>query len=165
MQQALEAAKDEEALETRSVSPSLIKRFSPIIRSVVVRELSSRCGMAYNVDDDGREYGGRHGCPVLRILLAADELRVVAPEEEAEDRQDDDGEYRDDEATKASDVRCQRLPCAAIQFRRRHSPRPGLHRAHDRLHAGRRGRVGCSTKASDGRLQHTAREFDGRGDA
>lgn len=42
--------------------------------------------MTYRVDDDGREYSRRNCRPIFGILLAANELRVVALEEKAEHR-------------------------------------------------------------------------------
>jgi hypothetical protein len=56
----------------------------------------------YGVDDDGSEDRGCDCRPVLGIFLAADELWMVTPEEDSEDRQNNDGKYRNGKASKAS---------------------------------------------------------------
>lgn len=105
--------------------------------------------MTYSVDDDGRKHSRRNGRPVFGIFLAANELRVVALEEKAEHRQNDDRKNGNDEATNVS-ARVQVRPSNPTPGRR-HPPRPGLHRAHNRLHLGRQ-------KQSLARSNSSARE-------
>lgn len=55
----------------------------------------------HSVDQDGDEDRGGHRLSVLGVVDAADQLVVVRVEQQAEGSQDDDCEYRDDEAARA----------------------------------------------------------------
>src|SRR5690242_11023963 len=94
MQQTLEAAENEETLEIANVSHTLAQGWSTIMWS----SPQSRAPITYSVDEDGGKDSGSHSRPVRRIVLAANEFGMVTLEEEAEDRQDDDGKYRNDKA-------------------------------------------------------------------
>jgi len=85
---------------------------SPILRSRISRErdgpssaiaqvneaLQATEDEEASVDENGNEDSSSDLGPVGRVILAADELVVVAPEQQAEDGQDDDGEQGDDDA-------------------------------------------------------------------
>jgi hypothetical protein len=56
--------------------------------------------MTHDIDKHCDEDGGRHlgGVGRVDVLSASDELVVFAPVQQADDAEDDDGEYRDDRA-------------------------------------------------------------------
>ena len=52
----------------------------------------------YRINNDSRENGSSDRGPVVRVLLSTQECVVIALEESADDREDDDGKYWDDDA-------------------------------------------------------------------
>jgi hypothetical protein len=102
----------------------------------------------YGVDDDGSEDRGCDCRPVLGIFLAADELWMVTPEEDSEDRQNNDSKYRNSKASKASAALHD--PSGPAE-RRHHPPRPCLHGADNGLHLGQQNteNVGFFSKQGD----------------
>jgi hypothetical protein len=96
MKQTLQSTENEEALGVGIVSHAQSTYWAspPPARGDGKRKWED----TYSVDDDGGEDGGRNFRPVFGILIAANELRMVVLEEEAEDGQNDDGKYRDDDA-------------------------------------------------------------------
>lgn len=61
-------------------------------------------GDTHSVNNDGNEDGGGNFWAVLRIFVAADQLVMIAPEQETKNRQNDDGEDGDGKAAKKPGV-------------------------------------------------------------